>query len=249
MRSQGPYEIDDSPDRVDPDAVWQFLSAEAYWSRWRSRDDVQRQIQGAWRIVGCYDGQGHMVGFARARGCSARLWPSRLRRSGPGLPRRRVSPGKSPRMRAWPGAPARNEYLRCLVSRAAPGAASRERTGPRTSRDRSFRTARWHVASRAGIADRIREARSGGTGSARPDREGPDRPGQIRRDRAGQIRRDRAGQIRRDRAGQARSAATGPASQIRRDRTGQPDPEKRRKRRSQGGPGKCDRTEKVTLWP
>ncbi len=45
---------------------WQFLSAEAYWSRWRSRDDVQRQIQGAWRVVGCYDGQGHMVGFARA---------------------------------------------------------------------------------------------------------------------------------------------------------------------------------------
>lgn len=66
MRSQGPYEIDDSPDRVDSDAVWQFLSAEAYWSRWRSRDDVQRQIQGAWRVVGCCDGQGHMVGFARA---------------------------------------------------------------------------------------------------------------------------------------------------------------------------------------
>jgi GNAT superfamily N-acetyltransferase len=51
---------------VDSDAVWQFLSAEAYWSRWRSRDDVQRQIQGAWRVVGCCDGQGHMVGFARA---------------------------------------------------------------------------------------------------------------------------------------------------------------------------------------
>ena len=66
MRSQGPYEIDDSPDRVDPDAVWQFLSVEAYWSRWRSRDDVQRQIQGAWRVVGCYYGKGHMVGFARA---------------------------------------------------------------------------------------------------------------------------------------------------------------------------------------
>jgi GNAT superfamily N-acetyltransferase len=66
MQSQGPYEIDDSPDRVDLDAAWQFLSAEAYWSRWRSRDDVQRQVQGAWRVVGCYDGQGHMVGFARA---------------------------------------------------------------------------------------------------------------------------------------------------------------------------------------
>ena len=66
MRSMGPYEIDHSPDRVDPDAVWQFLATEAYWSRWRSRDDVQRPIQGAWRVVGCYDGQGYMVGFARA---------------------------------------------------------------------------------------------------------------------------------------------------------------------------------------
>ena len=73
MRSQGPYEIDDSPDRVDLDAVWQFLSAEAYWSRWRSRDDVQRQIQAAWRVVGCYDGQGHMVGFARALSDGAAL--------------------------------------------------------------------------------------------------------------------------------------------------------------------------------
>ncbi len=27
---------------------------------------MQRQILGAWRVVGCYDGQGHMAGFARA---------------------------------------------------------------------------------------------------------------------------------------------------------------------------------------
>ena len=66
MQSQGPYEIDDSPGQVDLDAAWQFLSAEAYWGRRRSRDDVQRQIQGAWRVVGCNDGLGHMVGFARA---------------------------------------------------------------------------------------------------------------------------------------------------------------------------------------
>ncbi len=66
MQSQGPYEIDDSPDRVDLDAAWQFLSAEAYWGRWHSRDDVQRQIQGAWRVVGCNAGLGHMVESARA---------------------------------------------------------------------------------------------------------------------------------------------------------------------------------------
>jgi hypothetical protein len=33
MQSQGPYEIDDNTDRVDLDAAWQFLSAEAYWGR------------------------------------------------------------------------------------------------------------------------------------------------------------------------------------------------------------------------
>ena len=98
-----PCEIDDSPDRVDPDAVRQFLSssAEAYWSRWRSHDDEQRQIQGAWRVVGCYDGQGHMVGFARALSDGVRR-----------LPRRRVRPGESPRTRAWPGAPARDDRRR-----------------------------------------------------------------------------------------------------------------------------------------
>ena len=63
---QGRYEIDDDPARVDLDAVWWFLRREAYWSRWRSREDVQHQVENAWRVVGCYDGQGHMVGFARA---------------------------------------------------------------------------------------------------------------------------------------------------------------------------------------
>jgi GNAT superfamily N-acetyltransferase len=64
--THGSYEIDADPARVDRDAVWQFLSAEAYWARWRSREDVERQIDSAWRVVGCYDGLGQMVGFARA---------------------------------------------------------------------------------------------------------------------------------------------------------------------------------------
>ena len=66
MLRQGLYEIDDDPSRVDCDAVWQFLSTEAYWNRWRSREDVRRQVEGAWRVVGCYDRDDHMVGFARA---------------------------------------------------------------------------------------------------------------------------------------------------------------------------------------
>jgi len=59
------YGVDDDPSRVDLDVVWSFLSSEAYWGRWRTREDVVRQVWGAWRVVGVYHGQ-DMVGFARA---------------------------------------------------------------------------------------------------------------------------------------------------------------------------------------
>lgn len=59
------YGFDDDPSRVDLDAVWSSLSSEAYWGRWRTREDVVRQVWGAWRVVGVYHGQ-DMVGFARA---------------------------------------------------------------------------------------------------------------------------------------------------------------------------------------
>ena len=58
--------LDDDPARVDLDVVWAYLSTEAYWGRWRSRDDVERQVRGAWRVVGAYLADGAMVGFARA---------------------------------------------------------------------------------------------------------------------------------------------------------------------------------------
>ena len=60
------YDVDDDPARIDVDAVWAFLSQDAYWGRWRSRPDVERQIAGAWRVVGCYHGDDGLVGFARA---------------------------------------------------------------------------------------------------------------------------------------------------------------------------------------
>src|SRR4051812_31964006 len=60
-----PFEIDDDPARLDRDAIWSFLSTEAYWGRWRSRADLDRQLDGAWRVVGAYVG-GAQVGFARA---------------------------------------------------------------------------------------------------------------------------------------------------------------------------------------
>jgi GNAT superfamily N-acetyltransferase len=58
-------EVDDDRARVDLDVLWRFLSTEAYWGRWRTRADVERQLQTAWRVVGAYSGD-EMVGFARA---------------------------------------------------------------------------------------------------------------------------------------------------------------------------------------
>jgi GNAT superfamily N-acetyltransferase len=66
-RTHAGYQLDDDPARVDRDVVWRFLSQEAYWGRWRGRGDVERQLDGAWRVVGAYaTATGAMVGFARA---------------------------------------------------------------------------------------------------------------------------------------------------------------------------------------
>ena len=63
---EGTYEIDDDASRVDLDVVWRFLSTEAYWGRWRTRDVFDAQVEGAWRVVAPYDSAGRTVGFARA---------------------------------------------------------------------------------------------------------------------------------------------------------------------------------------
>jgi GNAT superfamily N-acetyltransferase len=66
MFVHGGYEIDPDPERVDVDALCAFLDAEAYWARWRTRDDVRHQVSTAWRVVGVYTERSEMVGFARA---------------------------------------------------------------------------------------------------------------------------------------------------------------------------------------
>lgn len=60
------YEIDADPSRIDAEAAWQFLSTQAYWGRWRSREVFGTQLAGAWRLVGAYHRHARMVGFARA---------------------------------------------------------------------------------------------------------------------------------------------------------------------------------------
>ncbi len=67
-RAFGSYDIDDDPARIDPAAAAAFLTTQAYWARWRSEQDIRRQIAAAWRVTGAYDEAGAMVGFARAFG-------------------------------------------------------------------------------------------------------------------------------------------------------------------------------------
>lgn len=66
LRTHSGYELDDDQARIDRDVVWRSLSRDAYWGRWRGRADVERQLDGAWRVVGAYAASGSMVGFARA---------------------------------------------------------------------------------------------------------------------------------------------------------------------------------------
>jgi ribosomal protein S18 acetylase RimI-like enzyme len=62
----GGFELDDDPARLDLDAIWAYLSTEAYWGRERSRDVVERQVGEASRVIGLYrDGQ--QLGFARVK--------------------------------------------------------------------------------------------------------------------------------------------------------------------------------------
>ncbi len=63
----GEFEFDDDPGRVDLDALWEVLSTQVYWGKWRTLDHVRRQVASAWRVVGVYEtASGRMVGFARA---------------------------------------------------------------------------------------------------------------------------------------------------------------------------------------
>jgi GNAT superfamily N-acetyltransferase len=67
MGWQDEFRICDDKAEVDGEVVWQFLSTDAYWGRWRSREQVEAQIAGAWRVVGAFTLDGdHQVGFARA---------------------------------------------------------------------------------------------------------------------------------------------------------------------------------------
>jgi GNAT superfamily N-acetyltransferase len=58
------YELDDDPARIDLDAVHSYLTT-SYWAEGRSRDEVERLVREAQRVVGLY-ADGRQVGFCRA---------------------------------------------------------------------------------------------------------------------------------------------------------------------------------------
>jgi GNAT superfamily N-acetyltransferase len=59
-------ELSADPSRVDRDWVWRTLSTQAYWGLWRTRADIEAQLDSAWRVIGAYDSDRAQVGFARA---------------------------------------------------------------------------------------------------------------------------------------------------------------------------------------
>jgi GNAT superfamily N-acetyltransferase len=65
--TSGAYELDDDRGRSDRDALWEFRATQAYWGRFRTRADFEKQLASAWRIVGVYEtATARQVGFARA---------------------------------------------------------------------------------------------------------------------------------------------------------------------------------------
>lgn len=60
------YEVSDDRARLNRDWIWLMLSTQAYWGQWRGREQVEAQLDGAWRVIGVYDESGAQVGYARA---------------------------------------------------------------------------------------------------------------------------------------------------------------------------------------
>ena len=63
----GGLELDDDVNRVDVDAVHDFIANHSYWAPGRPREVMEEFIRQALRVVGLYDGD-RQVGFARATG-------------------------------------------------------------------------------------------------------------------------------------------------------------------------------------
>jgi GNAT superfamily N-acetyltransferase len=61
----GGVELDDDRERIDLDAIHDFLANEAYWAKGRAREVQARLVREARRVLGLYH-EGRQVGFARS---------------------------------------------------------------------------------------------------------------------------------------------------------------------------------------
>jgi GNAT superfamily N-acetyltransferase len=59
------YELDDDSGRIDVDAVHAYLGGISYWAKGRPREEQERLVREACRVVGLYK-DGEQVGFCRA---------------------------------------------------------------------------------------------------------------------------------------------------------------------------------------
>ena len=61
----GGFEVDDDRGRIDVEAVHDFVSNHSYWAPGRPRDEQERLVREAQRVVGLYQDE-RQIGFARA---------------------------------------------------------------------------------------------------------------------------------------------------------------------------------------
>jgi ribosomal protein S18 acetylase RimI-like enzyme len=61
----GGFELDDERDRIDVEAVHDFICNHSYWAPGRAREEQERLVREAQRVIGVYH-NGRQIGFARA---------------------------------------------------------------------------------------------------------------------------------------------------------------------------------------
>ena len=60
----GGFELDDDRERIDVDAVHDFVANHSYWANGRPHETVERLVRESARVVGLYH-DGRQIGFAR----------------------------------------------------------------------------------------------------------------------------------------------------------------------------------------
>ncbi len=161
----GGFELDDDPARVDLDAVWAFLSTEAYWGRERSREVVERQVRG-----------GRAGDRPVPRGSAGRVRPGAERRDGSRTwPTCTCSPTTGVAVSASSSSAQRSTRVRIATcagcsTRRTPTACTRSSGSARRATDC------WSARSAAGLGRALGASRGRPARTARPTHPVPRSP-------------------------------------------------------------------------